>query len=100
MNLTTLLSDFLKHLGEITVGFALGFAFISLFLNPGNGKKRDLEFVVNKAFSGSALPTGIALLGCAFRPELLSSLDGASLNVAVAGITLLFISIKAVFGSE
>jgi hypothetical protein len=97
MNFSSCLSWLLDNLSEITVAFAIISAIASFFIQPVNGGKRDLEFTVNKAFSGAALPTGLALLGCAFKPELLSGLDGASLNVAVAGITLLFISVKSVF---
>ncbi len=97
MNITTLITDFLAALNQITVGFAIIFACIAIFLPPPTGKKKDLEYYVNCSFSGSALPTGVALLCCAFKPELLTKLDGASLNVAVAGITLLYVSSKSIF---
>ena len=96
MNFSSILSQFLSHLSAITVVFAILFAGISLFLSPAAGQKKDLEFILNKALAGSSVPTGIALLLCAFSPDLLIKLDGASLNVAVAGITLLFISIKSI----
>lgn len=97
MSLASLLTDFITYLNQWTVACAIIFAVIALFLTPPNNKPLDLEFVVGRALSGSALPTGIALLGCAFKPELLPQLDDASLNIAVAGITLLFISIKSIF---
>jgi hypothetical protein len=100
MTFGSILTDFLASLNVITVGFAIIFATIAIFQKRSNGKKKDLEFYVNRSFAGSALPTGIALLCCAFKPDLLNKLDGASLNVAVAGITLLFISIKSIFISS
>ncbi|WP_123947495.1 hypothetical protein [Flavobacterium reichenbachii] len=96
---TNLITNLLTYLNALTVGCFIIFAIISLFLQVPAGRSRDLEYIINKGLAGSALPTGLALLGCAFKPELLTLLDGVSLNVAVAGITLLFISYKAVFTS-
>ncbi len=42
----------------------------------------------------ASAPTGIALMACAFKPDLIQKLEGASLSFAVGGAVLLFISVK------
>jgi len=91
---------FLKNLNNLTVATALVFTIVALCLKPANGQEKNLEFILTRALAGSAIPTGLALLFCAFEPSLLPRLEGANLNVAVAGITLLFISIKAAFSTK
>ena len=97
MNLDLLTSGFLSHLGQITIGCALISAAISFLIKPQANRKRDLEFVITRSIAGSAIPTGLALILCSFKPGQLSHLEGANLNIAVAGIMLLYISIKAIF---
>jgi hypothetical protein len=55
----------------------------------------NLEELVVRALSISAIPTAVVLLVCAFKPDLLSQLSGFNIHIAVAGLVLLYISVKA-----
>ena len=100
MNFTEILNNLLSWLNELSVAFTLIFAIIALIQKPSSGKTKDLEFIISRALAGGAFPTGIALIGCAFKPIMISKLEGASINVAIAGIALLYISYKAIFISK
>ena len=51
-------------------------------------------------FSGSSIPTGVLLILCAFDSALLTKLSEIGIYLAVIGIALIFISVKAVFPSN
>jgi hypothetical protein len=47
------------------------------------------------SLSASAIPTGLALIVCAFDLSLISSIKGVEIYVGFAGIALIFIAILA-----
>ena len=57
-------------------------------------KQVNLEELVVRSFSTSAIPTAVVLLVCAFKPALLSQLSGFNIYIAVAGLVLLYRSVK------
>lgn len=64
-----------------------------------NGNEVRLENLMQKSLGGSAFPTGVVLLICAFKPELIAYLSGLNFHIAMAGLALLFISAVSVFGT-
>ena len=93
--------DFLlKYLTNITLFTAI-FAFIIVSCIDITKKNEIvLELLLLKVLAASTIPTGIALLCCAFKPALLQKLVGFELHIAVAGMALLFISIKTLITTK
>lgn len=85
----------LQYLNEISVLFALCTFFYISVKNYHNKVKATLEEVLAKGISASAIPTGLALLICAFDPSLLQGMSGFNIHIATAGFALIYISVKA-----
>ena len=100
MGTNNIIAGFFSSLNSITIIAGMLSGLMAFFITPAEGQKRSLEFVVNQVLAGAAVPTGVALLICAFKPELLSKLEGANINVAVAGIVLMFISVRSIFSNR
>lgn len=70
---------------------------VTIIVNFIGKKENRLDDLLVRGLSGSAIPTGIVLLFCAFKPSLIESLQGLNVHIAAAGMVLLFVSIKTVF---
>lgn len=69
------------------VGFTFGW-----FRAHGAQPKKGLDWIVPKAFAASAIPTGVLLLVCAFKPAVIAQLTGLNIYIAAAGLVLIYIS--------
>ena len=92
--------ELLRHVDEISVGLGV-FAFV-VFIVRGKLRKREmrLEYLLLQVFAASTIPTGIALLFCAFEPALIAQLGGLNIHIAAAGLALLYLSFKSMFSKE
>ncbi len=92
-----MLDSIAKHLDAITVvsGTAV---FLSIWLRNALSRQRSqLDDLISRSLAGSAIPTGLILLLCAFKPDLLLSLEGLNMYIAAAGLVLIFVSCRAIF---
>lgn len=85
------------------VGNASSLMFIGAFIacilfDRLSGRAIELERAIVRGVSMASAPTGAAFLVCAFQPTFIQKLEGASLNFALAGAVILFISVKHGFG--
>ncbi len=86
---------FIENLPQISVIFGLLFFIIILIRLLVKREEVKLEKLLTGAFSGSTIPTGLALLLCAFDPSLIQHLEGLHIYIAVAGLALIFVAIKS-----
>lgn len=88
----------LLYINEAAVAFAIAtFLIVSVKSYRSNKKQHfKLEYLLAKGISASAIPTGLALLVCAFKPDLLQNMSGFNIHIATAGCALLYISIKGI----
>jgi len=84
----------LSNIGNASTAlFILSFA-LAMAMDLARGRQVILERALTCGLSMASAPTGIALMACAFKPDLIQKLEGASLSFAVGGAVLLFISVK------
>ena len=76
----------------------IGAFFALAILNAIEGRRHRLENLVVGAFVASAIPTGLILLACAFDPSLLQRMSGLNVHIAIAGLVLLYVSLKCLVG--
>lgn len=90
----TLSIDVLVKYGSITSGIV--FFLISIFISRKQNKKDNLtDFIVTGA-TGSLIPTGLALIYCAFKPSELSKLTNSGIYIAFSGLALLYIAYSTI----
>ena len=89
------MSYFINHLDIATVITGLGGAVWYTSTCLITKITLVLEDLLSKTFSAAALPLGVILIIAAFDNSLLVSLQGFSIHIAVAGLAVLYISIKA-----
>ena len=54
----------------------------------------SLEDIFVGASAASAIPTGLVLLYGAFRPQIIPTLRGLNVQIAAAGLALLYVSLR------
>ena len=79
-----------------SVAIGIGVFIWTLISQLRSNKKLVLENLVVKALAGSLIPTGLVLLGCSFDPSLILKLTGLNMHIAVAGLVLIYVSVKGV----
>lgn len=84
----------LANVGNASSVMFIGAFAISLLLDRLRSQAVDLERAIVRGVSLASAPTGAAFLACSFQPSLIQKLEGASLNFALAGAVILFISFK------
>ncbi|HCE4545023.1 TPA: hypothetical protein NGR73_001345 [Vibrio parahaemolyticus] len=67
------------------------------FKNQGNPR---LEKAVSNALAASSIPMGIALIFAGFDPTIMKHLEGLNIYYTLAGVSLLFVTFRALFGRE
>ncbi|CAN2041514.1 hypothetical protein GMMP15_500010 [Candidatus Magnetomoraceae bacterium gMMP-15] len=65
-------------------------------LNWKQKKKVNLEELFSISICATSIPTGVALVYCAFDSNMLSKLTGVNIHIALAGLALLYIAIKTI----
>ena len=90
------MKDVLQFINEAAVSCAI-ISFVAISIsNFVHGKRPKLEELLASGLAASAIPTGLALLLCAFKPNLLQQMSGFNIHIATAGCALIFISIKGI----
>jgi len=89
------MSNMLQYLNQASVSCAILTFICVVAYQRSKNIKLKLEDVLVRVFAGSAIPTSLALLMCAFKPSLLQKMTGFNIHIATAGLALLFISVKA-----
>ncbi|MFG5862750.1 hypothetical protein [Metapseudomonas sp. CR1201] len=84
----------LANVGNASSGMFFIAFFLCLAADKVSGRDIELERAIVRGFSLASAPTGLAFVICAFQPVWIQKLEGASLNFALAGAVILFISIK------
>ncbi|HHE0351109.1 hypothetical protein [Vibrio alginolyticus] len=57
-----------------------------------------LETAVSNALAASSIPMGITLTVAGFDPTIVNQLEGLNIYFTLAGISLLFVTFRALFG--
>jgi hypothetical protein len=71
--------------------------FVTVFVRGRmNGMAHPLDKLLSKLLAGSAIPTSIFLVVCAFDTTLITKLSDLSLYLAAAGVALLYVSVKEI----
>jgi hypothetical protein len=68
--------------------------FVGVALDIKNKTSSGLEVHLARAGAGGAIPTAVILIGCAFKPSMISQLSGLNVPIAAAGLALFYISLK------
>jgi len=90
----TLSIDVLVKYGSIILGIV--FFLIPFFIGRNRNKKFTLTDLLVIGVSASSVPTGLALIYCAFKPSELSKLTNVGTYIAFAGLALLYIAVSAI----
>ena len=59
-----------------------------------------LSSLIMRSIASAGVPTAFALIWCAYRPGDLPMLADYQLHIAIAGLSLLYCSVLAVFARE
>lgn len=86
---------YISHASVACVILTFLWVFITTRLNR---EVLSLEEIMIKSTAASAVPLGLALVACAFDNELLNHLSGYAIHIAMAGLALLYITYKTIFG--
>lgn len=86
----TLSIDVLVKYGSITLGII--FFLIPLYIDRKRNQKHTLADLMVIGFSGASVPTGLALVYCAFQPSKLAKLSDVGIYIAISGLALLYIA--------
>jgi|ERR1035438_1566091 hypothetical protein len=77
------------------------YAFARGLFDERRGKsKRSLVEHLGRAAAAGGLPSALILIVGAFRPAILASVPGINLQIALGGLSLLYVSIEILFPSE
>jgi len=83
-------------LQQLSVAFAVVAFIAAVIRGRSKGSPHSLDKLIAKLLAGSAIPTGLFLIVCAFDTSLISKLTDLSLYLAAAGLALLYVSIKEI----
>lgn len=83
---------FLSSINEFSVAFLVVSSLVFVLVRKIKKKKIAFEHMLSPALAAATLPTGIALIVCAFSPNHANKLESLGINLAVAGLALLFLA--------
>ena len=92
--------EILQYVNPLSVGIGIAVFILAIITNSIRQKPNKLETILMRVFAGSAIPTGIVLLFCAFKPAIIAQLEGLNVHISVAGLALLYLSFKSLFASH
>jgi len=87
---------FFENINEISVSFLLLIAIIHAAKSLLKGEPLALDNLLAPAMSAATLPTGFALIICAFSPTNVSRLESINVHLAIAGIALIFLAVHTI----
>jgi uncharacterized membrane protein len=83
---------FLSSINELSVAFLVIASLMFTIVRKIKKKKIAFEQMLAPALAAGTLPTGIALIVCAFSPNYANKLESLGMHLAVAGLALLFLA--------
>lgn len=87
---------FVKHVDTLSILSSLLVFFIIPIKNFFKKKPNDLVKLINAVLAAGSIPVALALFLCSLDNELVKEMSGMSINLLIAGIALLVISILAI----
>jgi hypothetical protein len=93
---TTPPSHVWDYLKQLSVACAILVFIATLLRSRLRGNPHSLDKLISKLLAGSAIPTGVFLIICAFKTDLMAKLTDLSLYLAAAGLALLYVSVKEI----
>ncbi len=81
----------IPYLGSLSVGLTLVVFAVWAVIEP----KGDLQAHLTRSAAAGAVPSGLVLIYGAFDPAILSQVPGLNVPIAFGGLSLLFVSLKA-----
>ena len=90
----TLSIDVLVKHSSIILGIV--FFLIPIFISRKQNKKYSLTDLIVIGLTGSLVPTGLALIYCAFKPLEFSKLTDGGIYIAISGLALLYIAYSTI----
>ena len=100
-DITTIVADrtTANQLASIIVWSSIACAIaafgISLIVEQKKDNLNDLAAHTARAASALTIPSGLALIFCAFRPGVIQFVPGLNLVLVVAALAFLFVAVKA-----
>lgn len=83
---------FFDHINEISVALLLLTSGLHIILSLVNNKAITLDKLLTPAMAAATIPTGMALIICAFSPSNVTKLESINVHLAIAGIALIFLA--------
>jgi|SRR5690554_7279304 len=87
---------FFQWINGISVAFMLGFSLIVLVIRLFRKQEVGLHQLLSPALSAATIPTGLALIVCAFEPHYVSRLESFNIHLSIAGIALLYVAVATI----
>jgi hypothetical protein len=85
------MATLIPYIGSLSVGFAV----IAFILAVMNESEENLPAHLGRASAAGAVPSAITLIYGAFDPAILSQVPGLNIPIAFGGLSLLYVSYKA-----
>lgn len=85
---------FIQHIPQVSVSLGIITFLTVLGFNYFAGTKSRLEYLLVRVLAASCVPTAIALICCAFDPQLILEMTGVNIHIACAGLALLYMAVK------
>jgi hypothetical protein len=87
----------LHQLTPISVVCGVSFYLWHWVYRHRHNKRQQLSQVFLIGSAAAAIPTGLCFVCAGVWPEILQEISGYELNVAIAGVALLYVSIESVW---
>jgi hypothetical protein len=91
-----MINIFFDHVNEISVSFLLIISVFHIIRSFLKDETMTLDKLLTPAMAAATIPTGIALIICAFSPSNVSKLESINVHLAIAGIALIFLAIHTI----
>jgi 4-hydroxybenzoate polyprenyltransferase len=88
---------YIENLGTISISFGLFSAVIQAVFYVYKKRKPELAGIILKTLAGAGIPTGMALIFCAFKISWVNLINNPEVYVLISGICILYISLISIF---
>lgn len=90
-----MIESFFLYFNQVSVS-CLVITFFVIWVHKKRIGNVDLETVIGTSLAAATFPTSIALVICAFDKNHVTKLQDLSLNLAIAGVVLLFVAWRTI----
>lgn len=87
---------FFNYINEVSVSFLLLVSVFHAVRSMFNKEPMSLDKLLTPAMAAATIPTGMALIICAFSPSNVSKLESINVHLAIAGIALIFLTVHTI----